>query len=488
MRYDNNFFKNILNSMNDLVLVKGDKSKLLWANKSFLKCYGMTVEELYNLVDSEHSDPDDTLQYVKDDEWVFKNAKTLDIPSEPVNYHDGKTYFHHTVKTPIFDKDNNVIMGVGVSRKINDKVEIKESEDKRLDRHEIIKFQKDFIHRLRIPALFLDARKNIITASEAFLELLKVSLAEFKKIDVEEIFISHNLEQLISHSGLEHSDIEIKVNESSVIGTLTITPWFIDVDTVGGSLLFFKDRTEENQLRQDLELQRKEAIISDKMKSLGEFAAGVGHEINNPLAIISGKVEILNLIHNEKLKHLGLQEEINSIKDATNRISKIVKSLKSISRDASEDEFSVEKISSIIENVLSLTEGRLSNLSIEFQKETNIDFSIRCRPSELTQVILNLINNAIDEILTSKTPWLKIQTYDDKNNYYVAIVDSGPGIPQEVVQRMFEPFYTTKAVGKGTGLGLGISTKIIENHGGTLYVDKQKENTTFVIKFPKSIT
>jgi len=488
MKYDKEFFRDILNAIDDKILVKGNKSKLLWANKSFLDCYGMTVEDLQNIVDSEHSDPDDTLQYVKDDEWVFQNAKTLDIPSEPMNYHDGSIHFYHTVKTPIFDSNKKVVMGVGVSRKIKDSNEIKESEVKRLERHEMIKFQKDFVHMLKIPTLFLDARRNIITASTAFLELLNVDLESLKKNDIESLFIDTDLEQLISRSELASEDVKIKVGNVLALGSLTITPWFIDIDTMGGSLLFFKDRTEENKLKQDLEFQRKDAIISDKLKSLAEFAAGVGHEINNPLAIVSGKLEILKLIHADDLEKLGLTSEIDSIKEATNRISSIIRSLKSISRDASLDQFTEEKISTILEDVLSLTEGRLTDLSIELHKEINSNFSISCRPSELTQVILNLINNSVDEITLSPAPWIKIKTLEDDKYNFISVIDSGLGIPEEVAKRIFEPFFTTKPVGKGTGLGLGICIKIVENHGGYLFIDSTQDNTTFTIRFEKSAT
>lgn len=106
--------------MSDLVLVKGDRSKLLWANQSFLDYYGMSNEALQDLVDAPHSDPDDTLQYVKDDHSVFTSGKTLDVPSEPITDAEGKRAFFHTVKTALKDEEGKVIQTVRVSHRIKD--------------------------------------------------------------------------------------------------------------------------------------------------------------------------------------------------------------------------------------------------------------------------------------------------------------------------------------------------------------------------------
>ena len=114
------FLESILDSVNDLVLVKGENSRLLWANKSFCEIYGMSPAELQGLLDAPHSNPDHTLQYVQDDKFVFDNAKTLNILSEPITYHDGTVRHFHTIKSPILNDEKEVVMSVGVSRLIND--------------------------------------------------------------------------------------------------------------------------------------------------------------------------------------------------------------------------------------------------------------------------------------------------------------------------------------------------------------------------------
>lgn len=114
-------FLQILDTIGDMVLVKGPKSKLLWANKVFCEFYGMTNEQLRGLIDAPFSEPDHTQKFVRDDAYVFSTGKKLDIPEEPVNRHDGIVRIFHTIKTPIFDNQGKVVMTVGISRDITDR-------------------------------------------------------------------------------------------------------------------------------------------------------------------------------------------------------------------------------------------------------------------------------------------------------------------------------------------------------------------------------
>ncbi|MEK6579858.1 MAG: HAMP domain-containing sensor histidine kinase, partial [Bdellovibrionota bacterium] len=111
--------------------------------------------------------------------------------------------------------------------------------------------------------------------------------------------------------------------------------------------------------------------------------------------------------------------------------------------------------------------------------------AIQGRQTQLSQVLLNLFNNAYDAVQTLTDKWIKIKVADTDQWVEIWVTDSGPGISSEVVSKMFQPFFTTKGVGKGTGLGLSISKKIIETHGGTLNVEMESPNTCFRITLPK---
>jgi rsbT co-antagonist protein RsbR len=113
-------YEQILDALDDMVLVKGPRSRLLWANKAFRDCYGMTNEQLRGIIDAPFSEPDHTLQYIRDDTHVFETRETLDIPEEPVNRHDGGVRSVHTVKRPLQGRGGDVVGTFGVSRDITE--------------------------------------------------------------------------------------------------------------------------------------------------------------------------------------------------------------------------------------------------------------------------------------------------------------------------------------------------------------------------------
>ena len=173
MKRDSRWFEEVLNSIEDLILVKGDKSKLLWANRAFLDYYGMTVEELENIIDGPQADPDDTVQYVKDDNYVFTTGKTLDIPSEPITKSDGSVSYFHTIKTPIRNLQNEIVKTVGVSRPLKKESDIKESILSHVERKSNISQFRSFAKNVPIAAAMFDMRNRFITYSDKWTTLFK---------------------------------------------------------------------------------------------------------------------------------------------------------------------------------------------------------------------------------------------------------------------------------------------------------------------------
>ena len=108
------------------------------------------------------------------------------------------------------------------------------------------------------------------------------------------------------------------------------------------------------------------------------------------------------------------------------------------------------------------------------------------RHVEISQVLVNLLGNAYDAVIGQTSPWIAVDCVEDSNNFIISITDSGPGIPEEIRERVFIPFFTTKPVGKGTGLGLSLCARIAANHGGTLRIDETNEFTCFVLTLSKN--
>jgi len=351
LRDAEDMYSQILDAITDLVFVKGPKSHIRWANKAFRNYYGMTQEQLYNLIDSPNNDPDFTQQYVKDDARVFETGQILDIPKEPVKRHDGAVRFFHTVKAPILSSEGKVAMMVGVSRDITDR---------------------------------------------------------------------EHLEKIVQQS--------------------------------------------------------------EKLSAMGQLAAGVAHEINNPLGVILGFAQGLA----QRLRPEDpFMMPVKSIEREAIRCKILVQDLLTFSRERKLG-ILPEEPASVIEGALSLveTQARMRNVTVHREFSPNLPLFNADR-NQIQQVLINLCTNAMDAMphggrltvfLTKKDSFIE-----------VGVRDTGTGIPPEIRQKIFEPFFTTKEVGKGTGLGLSLAYEILKKHQGTIECQSEVGlGTTFLFRLPLS--
>jgi signal transduction histidine kinase len=224
------------------------------------------------------------------------------------------------------------------------------------------------------------------------------------------------------------------------------------------------------------------AIQTTKMASLGEMSAGMAHEINNPLMIIHATTAILPSLIDNPTK---LKEKLESINKASNRIAKIVASLKKYSRSNELSPRDVVTFENIIREAISLTETHRLKNHIQLRFDSSTPAKISCNEIEIEQICINLIQNAIYAISELSQKWINISLTEQDSYLILRIVDSGAGIPESIQARIFEPFFTTKPVGEGTGLGLSIVKGIVEDHGGSISIDNSLNNTCFVIALPR---
>ena len=244
----------------------------------------------------------------------------------------------------------------------------------------------------------------------------------------------------------------------------------------------------DNQVQErtkKIDEQRMVLIESNRLASLGEVSAGIAHEINNPLAVIAGKSEIIlrKLAGHPDFETLNV--EFHKILDMVTRISKIISGLKTFARDGSRDSKNSFKATKIFDDLKHICQKRLTNLGVNLHFEVEgEDVILFGREVQICQVLLNLINNAADAIQDQEEKWIKINVRHDGRNKVIKVTDSGSGISPEIQQKIMAPFFTTKAVGKGTGLGLSISFGIIKDHGGVLRYDESLPHTSFIISLP----
>jgi len=254
--------------------------------------------------------------------------------------------------------------------------------------------------------------------------------------------------------------------------------------------------TTRSMMKELMEMQRKQArsedmvVQSSKMAALGKMAAGIAHEIDNPLAVIGEKAGwIKDLLRKEDLaQSKNFQEfadSVNKIEYHINRAKKITHRLLSFGRRMEPVSERVD-INRVLEETIDFLENEAHYRKIDIQTDLNPDLpQITSDSSQLQQVFLNIINNAIDAIGKNGLIEVKTRYLSETDQVAIVITDNGPGIPKEHIDKIFEPFFTTKEVGRGTGLGLSISSSLVEKLGGRMILASGVgKGSTFTIYFP----
>ncbi len=234
--------------------------------------------------------------------------------------------------------------------------------------------------------------------------------------------------------------------------------------------------------------QQMMITMTSKLAALGEMAGGIAHEINNPLAIIAGNCNyLIRTIEAQKIDPEVIAKRLGHVEQTARRISKIVHGLKTISRDATKEEFTSVRIGDLFDEVISLCFEKLKHSSVKLIIDLDdpiYDQLIECRHIQISQTLINLIGNAFDAVENLEERWIRIECRNVGSNIEFRFIDSGHGIAEKIQEKIFQPFFTTKEVGKGTGLGLSISNSIILNHEGEFFIDNDYPNTCFVVKLP----
>jgi two-component system NtrC family sensor kinase len=262
---------------------------------------------------------------------------------------------------------------------------------------------------------------------------------------------------------------------------------------------------QREELRASLEsLQTVQAklVQSEKMSSLGRLTAGIAHEINNPLNFISGGMEplkhLVEMIIAKARQAAHPQISFDELKDdawtllktmenGVDRVTKIVKSLNGFSSPQTDNYLDV-LVEDVLDMSLTLTHKNLENQRVKVMRQCQPGLRVNGNASQLSQVFVNLINNAVDAMESNAGErMLIITTFFQDGRAEVIFTDNGSGIPEASKPHLFEPFYTTKTVGKGTGLGLSVSFGIIEKHGGKIsFTSEQGKGSSFQVSLNTS--
>ena len=279
------------------------------------------------------------------------------------------------------------------------------------------------------------------------------------------------------------------------------------------------DRTQElQQTLEQLQVSQAQLIQAEKMSALGQLSAGIAHEINNPISFIHGNVEVSKQYSQDCLALLSLYEQhypnpvediqdfiemidldflredwnklLSSMTTGTSRVKQIVSSLRNFSR-LDESECKTVDLNEGIDSTLLLLNHRLAPSadlpSIKIVKTYNELPRVLCNPSAMNQVFMNILSNSIEAFVPGHLePTITLTTEAEAEHVEISIADNGEGIPQEVQDKIFDPFFTSKPVGQGTGLGLTVCYQtIVKAHNGSIdVVSVPEEGTKFRIRLP----
>jgi PAS domain S-box-containing protein len=462
-------------------------------NQTFLNAFNLTEDKVQgkhcyelkygldkpcNLTEKCFCYMDDKLEEIKE-KGIFSTYE--EYPNQ-----SGESRFEVITLAPIFDENGEVVQILEASRDVTDRIKLEKEAQKSST------FLQNVIQNTVDGIVVVDTKGNVLIFNEGMERLTgftaneivnKAHLSTFYDIDV----ARKNMENMRSNQHgpfgkLNPTSMTIKTKNGDEI-PVTLSASIITIDEKEiGSVGVFTDMREILEMRKNLEEAHLQLVQSEKIASVGRMAAGVAHEINNPLSGIMIFAELLK----ENLKHSPQDlKDAQEIINQTLRCKKIVTDLLEFSRQTvgKVSSFSVEDL---IHKSLNLFINQALFQDIHVQRIIEEGMPpMTGDMGQLQQVLTNLFMNAADA-MKGKGRLTIEATYDSTREYFILKVsDTGPGISKDLQDKIFEIFFTTKPVGKGTGLGLSITKNIIQLHGGNILVDSTPgKGTMFMIELP----
>ncbi len=332
---------------------------------------------------------------------------------------------------------------------------------------------------------FLEVNPAHVTMLEAESEenLMKINVSDLYRTASDRRRIA---DKLMQEGSVKNEEIQlVTLKGRPITGSVTAV---LKHDSSGQPYFdgIIEDITARVEAMKLLEEQRAKLVENARLAALGIMAGGIAHEIYNPLAVIEGCAERLDdHVNTLPIEDAVLKKYLDMIVENAGRIHKIIQGLRSISRDASKDPFIKSSLDVIMGSVLELCRERFFNNNISFDVEMpDPDLKIECRPAQIGQVIINLLNNAYDAVQTVPEKRIRLGARERESGAEITVEDSGEGVPSEIAGNLFIPFFTTKSEGSGVGLGLSISHAIVKEHHGDISVDSAHGYTRFSVFLP----
>jgi PAS domain S-box-containing protein len=399
---------------------------------------------------------------------------------------DGEEIWEERVFSPIFGDDGEVKY---VIESLRDVTRVKALEKKYSDVRQLI----DKVVQSSVSGIIAANREgDIILMNQAAENLFGYSVHDANLINIEDFYPAGVAREIMRKLRDPNLGEKGKL-PSTQVNIITKTGEEIPVEMTatiiyeGGqeaaTAAIFNDLREKQAVQKKLEEAESQLFQSEKLASLGRLAAGVAHEINNPLTSI---LLYGNLMREKLEAEHPLSNNLNYILEDAERCKEIVKNLLAYSRQTrpAKDVF---YLNNLVGESLRLIRDQKLFMNVKVVKELDdCQILVNADKNQLCQVLINLIINAFDAMEGHGTLTLKTYRDRDSGKAYIEVTDSGGGIPQENLSKVFDPFFTTKELGKGTGLGLSMAYGIMEeNHGRISIKETGPEGTTILLELPE---
>jgi len=543
LRESREYLNTIINCIGDPVFVNDQQHRYVLVNKAFADLIGRPRDEIIGKTDHDFFPKEQVDVFWKFDDEVFETGRET-TKEEFINDAHGQVLTVLTKKTLFTDKSGNkYIVGVirDITKRKNTEEALRQSE----------KRFRSFAQTANDAIITSDSSGRIIfwniraermfgyTSQEALDKVFTMIIPErfrvFYDIEMKKIIKPTNKMEIVNTTpiGRMAEIVGLRKDGSEFPIELSFSSWNSEGKSFFTSII--RDITERKRLedtvrretselkktREDLEkayieLQTTHTHLlqQEKMASIGQLAAGVAHEINNPIGFISSNLgtlgkyldkrseytasveQLIDQINDkaalaelkEKRKALKIDFITEDIKDlikesleGAERVKKIVQDLKSFSR-VDQAEYKHADINECIESTINIVWNELKYKATVQKEYGEIPFT-KCFPQQLNQVFMNLLVNAAHAI--EKQGTITIKTLREGDSIFISVSDTGRGIEPTILTRIFEPFFTTKKVGEGTGLGLSITYDIIKKHGGEITVRSEVgKGSTFTVRIP----
>lgn len=488
-------FETIFNELQSVIFLKDTTNfRFCYVNKACLKMLGKSHErDLLGKSDFDLHPKEIADAFHAKDLEVLESGEPLFIHEELVEKkNDGESIWARTSKIPIkIDGEIKYILGIA-----EDISHFKSSETSLAAKLDTIKKQQHFLQETinHLPAIFYakDTKGNFIKVNRQFRSFIGKDSSEiegknnfelFPK-EVAEHFRSSDLEIIQRKEMLEVEEYAQDHEGKDKIYQSFKFPYIDENNNIYATGGISLDITEKKVLE-------RQSLQNSKLAIIGQMATNIGHELNNPLTIIQALLFKINKRLEKSAPDLleYFTEDFKAVKKSTVRINKIIQALRVFSRVQSDQETDFNLIDlcyNIMEFVTNIYEA--DDIDIIFSNKSNKGkIIVRGNKSRLQQAIVNLITNATEAVANSPTKQVILEVDKDFDNFInITVKDTGSGIPNELRDKIFDAFYTTKKVDLGAGIGLSITQQIIENHDGTLTLESSDidQGSVFLIKIP----